>query len=151
MEFASKGYGAQGNEFSYYMLLSSNFILNQTTKVEEFEIQPFIHTFCNNLEFKDPFTVYKIPDVNPYDMVQDNDDFSMVAGEFVEVYKNQPETWDCVVTCFFIDTANDVIEYIKTIYQTLKKNSLWINFGPLLYHYAEMPEEVSIELSWEEL
>jgi len=27
-DFACAGYGAQGNEFSYHMLLASNFILN---------------------------------------------------------------------------------------------------------------------------
>ncbi len=64
-----------------------------------------------------------------------------------------------MVTCFFVDTANNVIDYVKTIYNILKKGKfeynflggVWINFGPLLYHYAEMEEEVSIELSWEEL
>jgi carnosine N-methyltransferase len=56
-----------------------------------------------------------------------------------------------VASCFFIDTANNVIAYIKTIYNTLKKGGIWVNLGPLLYHYADMPNEVSIELSWEEL
>ena len=56
-----------------------------------------------------------------------------------------------MASCFFIDTANNVIAYIKTIYNTLKKGGIWVNLGPLLYHYADMPNEVSIELSWEEL
>ncbi len=89
--------------------------------------------------------------MNPYDHIKDNPDFSMVAGEFVEVYKKQPEKWDSIITCFFIDTANNIIEYIHTIYAALKKGGVWINFGPLLYHYAEMEGEVSIELSWEEV
>jgi carnosine N-methyltransferase len=29
-EFAMKGYKSQGNEFAYFMLLSSNFVLNAT-------------------------------------------------------------------------------------------------------------------------
>jgi carnosine N-methyltransferase len=33
-EFAAKGYRSQGNEFAYFMLLPSNFILNQTESVE---------------------------------------------------------------------------------------------------------------------
>jgi carnosine N-methyltransferase len=75
----------------------------------------------------------------------------MVAGEFVEVYRKQPESWNSIVTCFFIDTANNIVEYIETIYSCLKKGGVWINFGPLLYHYAEMEGEVSIELAWDEV
>ena len=50
LEFAAMGYGSQGNEFSYFMLLGSNFMLNCIEKVEQFEIKPFIHTFCNHFE-----------------------------------------------------------------------------------------------------
>lgn len=40
------------------------------------------------------------------------------------------------MTCFFIDTANNILDYIDTIYDILKVNGCWINFGPLEYHYA---------------
>ena len=63
-----------------------------------------------------------------------------------------------MVTCFFIDTANNVIEYIETIHKILNHGGVWINFGkfqndigPLLYHYSDLENECSIELSWEEL
>lgn len=75
----------------------------------------------------------------------------MVAGEFVEVYKKQVGEWDSVVTSFFMDTANNIIEYVETIHAALKTGGVWINFGPLLYHYADMPDEFSIEISWDEL
>jgi hypothetical protein len=64
-------------------------------------------------------------------------DFSMVAGEFVEVYSKQPDQWDCIVTCFFLDTAHNVMEYLECISKILKKGGLWVNIGPLLYHYSE--------------
>ena len=84
------------------------------------------------------FKVYSIPDINPNScMDPTNNDFSMTAGEFVEIYKKQKAEWNCVCTIFFIDTANDIIEYIKTIYNCLKKGGVWINLGPLLYHYAD--------------
>jgi carnosine N-methyltransferase len=56
-----------------------------------------------------------------------------------------------VATCFFIDTANNIIKYIKTIWDILKPGGLWVNCGPLLYHYTDVPGEISIELSWEEV
>lgn len=60
-------------------------------------------------------------------------------------------TFDCVATVFFIDTAHCIISYIETIYNILKPGGYWINLGPLLYHYSDIPNEVSIELSYEEL
>ena len=61
------------------------------------------------------------------------------------------DKWDVVVTCYFIDTAHNIVEYLQMIYKILKKGGLWVNIGPLLYHYAEMPGEMSIELTWEEV
>jgi hypothetical protein len=39
------------------------------------------------------------------------------------------ECWDSVVTCFFLDTAPNVVEYIMTIFRLLKSGGIWINFG----------------------
>jgi carnosine N-methyltransferase len=151
-EFAKLGYKAQGNEFSYFMLLSSNFILNCTSTSEEFEIQPLIHSFSNVFWEDAPFKTFKIPDENLYEeLIKSQGEMSMVAGEFVEVYKNQKENWWSVVTCYFIDTVHNIVEYIETIHSILKVGGVWINFGPLLYHYSEMEKECSIELPWEEL
>ena len=91
-EFARRGYKSQGNEFAYFCLLSSNFILNATEHKDQFEIFPYLHSFSNIIKENDPFTPVKIPDVCPNEvMVGDvtNYDFSMVAGEFIEVYQNQ--------------------------------------------------------------
>lgn len=40
---------------------------------------------------------------------------------------------------------------MKTIYNALKKGGIWVNFGPLEYHYSGVESEVSIELSYEEI
>merc|ERR1712019_158223 len=75
----------------------------------------------------------------------------MAASEFVEVYKDQEGEWDAVLTCFFLDTAKNVFMYIRTIAQIVREGGLWVNLGPLLYHYADMEHEISIEPSWEEV
>lgn len=143
-DFALQGYTSQGNEFTYFMLLASNFILNQTDHKEQYEVYPFIHCFSNLKTEDQAFLKVKIPDVCPNEVMRSDVtyDFSMVAGEFVEVYSKQRGTWDCIVTCFFLDTAHNVIEYIETISQLLRPGGLWVNMGPLLYHYSEQPEEV---------
>lgn len=154
-ELCKAGYNAQGNEFSYFMLLTSHFILNNTKQKEEFSIYPYIHNFNNLLKEEFAFNEIKIPDIDlRSDLQSENQkcgEMSMVAGEFVEIYKNNINYFDSVLTCFFIDTAHNIIEYIETIFNILKPGGIWINFGPLLYHYSDMYNEKSIELSWEEL
>lgn len=61
------------------------------------------------------------------------------------------EMWDCVVTCFFIDTAHNVIDYMICINKILKVGGLWVNLGPLLWHYADSNHEMQIELTCEEV
>lgn len=68
-----------------------------------------------------------------------------------KVYEKQEGEWDCVCTCFFIDTAKNVVQYLRTIAKILKPGGLWINLGPLLYHYADMYTETSVELTLEEI
>ena len=152
-EIAKLGFKSQGNEFSYYMLLCSNYIFNNTTKKDEFMIQPLIHSFSNIKNEEIPFKKIMIPDENLAEELSKTDtgEMSMVAGEFCRVYKDKINFFDSIVTCFFIDTANNIIEYIETIHNIIKIGGLWINFGPLLFHYTDNPNEVSIELSWEEI
>ena len=152
-EIAKLGFKSQGNEFSYYMLLCSNYIFNNTTKENEFVIQPFIHSFSNIYNEEDPFKEIMIPDENLAEELSKTDtgEMSMVAGEFCRVYKEKINFFDSLVTCYFIDTANNIIEYIETIHNIVKIGGLWINFGPLLYHYTDNENEVSIELSWNEV
>ena len=38
-------------------------------------------------------------------------------------------SWDAVVTCFFIDTAHNIVEYLEIIYKVLKPGGVWINLG----------------------
>lgn len=77
----------------------------------------------------------------------------MAAGEFVEVYSSAEQLgqWNAVATVFFLDTAHNVLEYIECIYAALKPGGLWLNIGPLLYHFADMPNEESIELPYAQI
>jgi len=150
LEICRKGYCSQGNEYSYFMLITGNFMLNNTTRVEQHTIYPFIHQISNVSCWQDQFRPVKIPDINPVEL-QSGSDFSYTAGDFVEVYSPQKDSWDAIVTCFFLDTANNIIQFVEVIYNILKPGGWWFNLGPLLYHYADMMFEQSIELSQDEL
>ena len=165
------------------MLLVSNFILNAVNSAGQCTIFPFLDQPSNCVGASDRARAVQVPDVLPDEIIRNAEErravaaanaggaeeeeeggpppFSMAAGEFLVVYGG-PEhegAWDAVVTCFFIDTAPVVFDYIDAIKRLLKPGGVWINLGPLLYHWVSQGDEdegdarygQSVELSWEEL
>lgn len=45
--------------------------------------------------------------------------------------------FDCVATCFFLDTAHNVLQYLAVISRALAPGGHWVHLGPLLYHWAD--------------
>lgn len=74
----------------------------------------------------------------------------IAAGDFLEVYKT-PNCYDCVATCFFIDCGNNIVDFIEAIFRILKPGGIWVNLGPLLYHFSDIQGENSIEPTFENL
>ncbi|CAG9859832.1 unnamed protein product [Phyllotreta striolata] len=145
-EIASKGFTCQGNEFNVFMLIVSYFVLNLCKKVDEYEVYPWIHQYTNNLKAEDQMLGIRFPDVIP--IPTPGSGFSMTAGDFLEVYTAADE-WNCVATCFFIDCAPNVVQFIESIFNILKPGGLWVNLGPLLYHYSDIRRENSVEPSFQ--
>lgn len=150
-EYALRGYSAQGNEFSYFMLIPSHFLLNNTQKVAQHVIYPYIHSHSNWRTAADLLEGVPVPDVLP-SSIAPGTEFSMVAGEFVEVYAKEEEhgAWDVVSTCYFLDTAKNALRYMEVINALLPIGGIWANLGPLLWHF-EHDAEPSIELTLDEI
>ena len=140
LEVAARGYGAQGNEFSYHMLLCSNFLLNSGLRPNEVALYPFVDQPSNCRRAGDRLRAARVPDVVPAALLRGGGggepDFSMAAGEFLDVYRDQREAWDAVAACFFVDTAPVALEYVAAIWRLLKPGGAWVNLGPLLYHWV---------------
>mmetsp|Transcript_8841 Transcript_8841/g.13044 ORF Transcript_8841/g.13044 Transcript_8841/m.13044 type:complete len:296 (-) Transcript_8841:565-1452(-) len=154
LELYARGYEVQGNEFSFHMLLASDFILNGGCSPERpFAISPWLTETRNVRCAADRARGILVPDVDPVSLIMGGSakassrdqheppEFSMAAGEFVSIYNNPKEhgKWDAVISCFFLDTAHSIIKYMKTIYDMLKDDGIMINFGPLLYHWSGPP------------
>ncbi|KAJ2997335.1 hypothetical protein HDV02_005607 [Globomyces sp. JEL0801] len=133
-------------EAEFADLLSSNFILNQVSHAESLAIYPWIHQFSNMPSQSIQCREVLIPDVAVVDTIPPTADFSMVGGDFIEVYstESQKGKWDVVVTCFFMDTAKRITDYLQVISHCLKSG------GPLLYHFEGMKEHHSVEFTLEE-
>eukprot|EP00547_Thalassionema_nitzschioides_P004743 CAMPEP_0194222340 /NCGR_PEP_ID=MMETSP0156-20130528/32693_1 /TAXON_ID=33649 /ORGANISM="Thalassionema nitzschioides, Strain L26-B" /LENGTH=415 /DNA_ID=CAMNT_0038953091 /DNA_START=253 /DNA_END=1500 /DNA_ORIENTATION=- len=148
LELTALGYRVQGNEFSLFMLLASDFILNSgvCTTEKPMEISPWLFETRNMHSPTDPIRKIVIPDINPSSYLMssedDNDltppDFSMAAGDFCGIYGSLREEsqWNAIVCCFFLDAAPSIVEYIQVIHKMLKPGGHLINFGPLLYHWS---------------
>lgn len=165
-DLVKEGYWCQGNEFSYHMLLASSFVLNHSSFAHENSIFPYLHKSSYLVKRLNQIRPVTFPDYNPLDIhkVSENSNvnvdelMSMAAGSFTdlygppglslsETYSNDPnaevfrnqnkESYDVLVTCFFLDTASNIIDYLKTIYYSLKTGGRWINFGPLLWHFED--------------
>ena len=160
-EIYSKGYSAQGSDFSLPMLLASDFILNgcgrgpTNISHRQFAISPWLAETKNVKSLQDRVRTVVVPDVDPTSVMlnsNDGDDapeFSMLAGEFQSLYShflpagqsrhgeaNSNKKFNAVVCSFFIDTAPTLPHYLITIWHMLEVGGLFINMGPLMYHWS---------------
>lgn len=73
--------------------------------------------------------------------------------DFVEAFQADEEAgkWDAIVTLFFIDSARDVLEYLRTIKHCLRPGGVWVNLGPLLWHFDETSDTPAPQLSMAEV
>ena len=139
-----KGFAVEGNEISYHQLMGSNWVLNHIQPGALHRLYPFALEFSNLLNREHQLRMVQIPDVNPVSSVagkasEDMGQMSMSAGDFISVYglEGRQGAFDVVATVFFIDTAPNVIKYIETVRHCLKEGGLWLNYGPLLWHFAQ--------------
>ncbi len=146
-EICRHGYSVEGNEISYHQLMASNWILNHTIEGQQHDLYPFALEFSNVRSREDQLMSVKIPDVHPSSRLRSaegstmdpTDRMSMTAADFVVLY-SQPmnrHRFDVVATVFFIDTAPNLIRYIKTVRNCLMEGGIWINHGPLLWHFGD--------------
>lgn len=131
-EIAHRGFFCEGNEFSYFMLIGANFILNKCIQDNQYTFYPYVHQTVNNFLATDPTREAKFPDVSAI-LNPPKGTMNMVAGDFLQVY-TQADHWNCVATSFFIDCANNVIDFIETIYKSVIGHSYfsWTSLNALL-------------------
>ncbi|SJM87470.1 related to UPF0586 protein YNL092W [Zygosaccharomyces bailii] len=156
-DLVKKGYYCESNEFSYHMLVMSMYILNGGLQKGQKTIYPFIHTFSHWKSRKGHLRSVAIPDFDIYSELGENDHMSMSSGSFIDCYgpnekirasntysvsprmklirAEMESAVSVVITNFFIDTSSNILDYLETIEHVLVPGGLWINFGPLLYHF----------------
>ena len=159
LDLNAAGFRVEANEHSFFMLLASAFILNGgLTPAAPALIHPWALSPSNRLADGDQFRGVAVPDADPGALASGGGPggLAMVAGEFTAVYGRAattggsggsggsggaggappPSTFDAVATAFFLDTAPNPLAYIDAIASCLAPGGLWVNCGPLLWHWA---------------
>ena len=148
-EICKAGYAVEGNEISYHQIILSNHILNHTSSAAQYPLYPWALGFSNHLRRSDQLQRVLIPDVHPGTSLSEAsegmdihafDRLSMSSADFCVAYKeDNMNSFDAVATVFFIDTAPNLIAYVETVQNCLRDGGLWINLGPLLWHFESNP------------
>ncbi|OUM55744.1 hypothetical protein BVG19_g5330 [[Candida] boidinii] len=163
-------------EYSWLMYLFNNFIYgnsssssisNESNKI--YKIHPYIHNYSNHVNVEDQlrsvdlnFSDFKKPenlhlhrcDFTRFELFKNsnNKDKDNNNSNGTIIKDTKEELKDIViVTAFFIDTAENLIDYFDSINRLCKSlpskgKKIWINVGPLKYGTA-----AKVELSYEEI
>ena len=150
-EIALKGYEVESNEYSGVFCTVADWLFNRCTT--DHTIYPLAHVFSENRRASDQYLNVSVPSPLPGPVLRKAEPvvkMNMTAGDFVALYSPTSgakgpayRKFDCVVTCFFIDTGDDLIDYIQTIDGLLAEGGVWINLGPLNYK-----KELRLKLNW---
>ncbi|KAL3941785.1 MAG: hypothetical protein SGBAC_003901 [Bacillariaceae sp.] len=128
----SLGFTVEANEISPVMAAAAKSILTKNTSGV---IYPYaLDAMTNEVDSSRRYDGMSFPDV-PVVQTSEEVTLSFTIGDFVGAYySNQVSTFGAVATCFFIDTATDIYEYIVLIKGLLKPKGIWVNVGPVQWH-----------------
>ena len=114
-------------------------------KEEPFEVVPFVSDpFINEASSEKRYNSIYFPESSVIDTLkriggdtqQSKPHLTYVIGDFVRLFSmpSRHEAFDYVATCFFLDTASNLFEYLLTIRHAIRPKGLWVNLGPVQWH-----------------
>ena len=145
----------EANDSSAIMALASRSVLDIIVSGDEREqrvMYPFVSDPTTNEISSDKRFDHEIfPDDAAFDALRRYQEtvgrsvsnLSYNVGDFVASYAqaSRQGRYDAITTCFFVDTANNIYEYVAIMKHLLrshevseKKKSIWINCGPVQWH-----------------
>ncbi|CCE63981.1 hypothetical protein TPHA_0G01440 [Tetrapisispora phaffii CBS 4417] len=117
-------------ELSNLMYLLNEFAL---THQEDITIRPFAQYFSSQLDSGDQLREFNVP----LSCIRKLPNLNIRHGDFRNISINEKYDRIVIVTVYFIDTAENILEYIDTMEKLTKfahtKQINWINIGPLKY------------------
>ncbi|XP_012499871.1 PREDICTED: UPF0586 protein C9orf41 homolog [Propithecus coquereli] len=112
------------------------------SEINKYKLYPWIHQFSNNRRSADQIRPIFFPDVDPHSLPPGSN-FSMTAGDFQEIYSECSKSKE--ERAVRLMTRKDFIQQGFEAWLKLELE------GPLLYHFENLANELSIELSYEDI
>ena len=150
-EVCRAGHAAEGNELAFHALVAGHWALNALVPGQSFALYPCALGFSNHVDRAAQLRRVDVPDVHPATELARvarevegwSGSMSVAAADFTVLYADEEHAgvYDVVATCFFVDTAPNVVRYVETIRHVLKAGGCWVNVGPLLWHFEERAQE----------
>lgn len=117
------------------------------------EFYPFIHDpLINQRSYAARFHRITCPDAAAVQQAQQPaadagvGSLSLEIGDLLALADAQPGAQDVVVTCYFIDTGKQILDYLWAIQRLLRPGGVWVNIGPLNYHATLLDGAVQLTL-----
>lgn len=139
-------YSVEANELSPVMAAAAHAILQQRLRGT---VHPFLlDRLSNEVESERRFDCVDFPDINLQHNVIAGASLSLsfTIGDFSLYYDLRPNAFGAIITCFFLDTAPNIYEYLALIHRLLHPGGVWINVGPLQWHLNALLFPASDEL-----
>ncbi|KXH43500.1 hypothetical protein CSAL01_12854 [Colletotrichum salicis] len=125
-DIADVGYDVTANDLDFSSILAHHLLTNHTTSLHQHTIHPFVTKWTHQSNPSSRYTALTVPDHMPNKAVK------FIEGDFLEMFPEDGQ-FDAVVTLFFIDIGNNIIDFLSNIHRLLKPGGTWINLGPLKY------------------
>ena len=132
-EISRAGYPVEANDVSVSMAAVAYQFLNG--RVHKGILHPFCFDFLvNEVDSGKRYDSISYPDIEV--SIGSDRGFSYTIGDFIHTYATQQHhgQHSSIVTCFFIDTATNIYEYLAVIRSVLCSGGVWINVGPVQWH-----------------
>lgn len=141
------GLSVEGNEISYHAMLISMYLFVNGGKGMPHTLYPWALSFSNHVSRDHQFQKVAVPDVylshkvrfSRPNISETDKQLILADGGFVHRYGNcaVANIYSVLVTCYFIDTAPNIMDYVDTAWKCLREGGIWINIGPLLWNTEE--------------
>ena len=133
-DLSQLGHNVEANELSPSMAAAAKSVLSGYTNGS---FHPYLlDGMANEVDSARRFKSVGFPDVNI--RAPSKGSLSYTVGDFAgsDYYRNnRANDFDVIVTCFLIDTATNIYDYIQVIQNLLRPHGVWINVGPVQWHH----------------
>lgn len=129
---ALDGHSVEANDSSLMMAAAAHHLWHAIDN-KEWTLHPFaLDYFTNEVNSQERYQKFVVQSPSSFGM---RGSLSYTIGDFCEIYGAiQEPRYHAIITCFFLDTAKNVYEYLSIIHNLLLPGGQWIHVGPLQWH-----------------